>query len=74
MDRGRGGSFQSIKPLLFCLFEDRGLKFLLQNLIRPIVVKFFLRDRKDTCQAIMSVMIRNVFFVLRVYALNPHVS
>ena len=63
MDRGRGGSFQSIKPLLLCRFEDRGLKFLLQNLIRPIVVKFFLRDREDTCQAIISVMIRNIFFV-----------
>ena len=74
MDRGRGGSFQSIKPLLLCHFADWGLKFILQNLIRSIVV-FFLRDREDTCQAIMSVMIRNTFFfVLRVFALNPHVS
>ena len=74
MDRGRGGSFQSIKPLLLCHFADWGLKFILQSLIRSIVVKFFLRDREDTCQAIMSVTIRNTFFVLCVYALNPHVS
>ena len=56
MDRERGVSFQSIKAHLLCRFADWGLKFLLQNLIRPIVVKFFLRDREDTCQGIMSVM------------------